>query len=256
MKALYTGAAVFALMGSAAVVAEENTEETPPWEVSAEVGAINTTGNTETTSFNGKIDATQNLTHWKNQYVVSALYKEDMVEDDDGVENKESTAEKYFASAKAAYLLTGDHGNLYGFSSFTLDEFGAYRKYTVLSFGYGNRLIDREKLTLDYEVGPGYYWGDKVEDEDLNIISHEEGFMVRGGMDLKWTINENATFTQKFTAEAGDDNSRYQSDTALSTKINGSLQMKVGYNVSHDTVVADDKENTDTTTYINLVYSF
>ncbi|MDO3383902.1 DUF481 domain-containing protein [Gilvimarinus algae] len=255
MKTLYLSAA--ALLFSAGIAhAQDEAEETPPWVVSAELGAINTTGNTETTSVNGKLDITQNLTHWKNQYIASVLYKEDMVENDDGSEDKETTAEKYFVSAKSAYLLSGEHGNLFVFGSHTHDEFGAYRKYTTLSAGYGNRLIDRKKLTLDAEIGPGYFWGDKVEDEENDIIVKEEGFMVRGAAELKWLITSNATFNQKFGVEAADDNTRYQSDTSLSTKISDRMQMKVGYAVSHDTDVADDKENTDTTTYINLVYNF
>ncbi|MBU2885964.1 DUF481 domain-containing protein [Gilvimarinus agarilyticus] len=241
------------MSGSAWVVAED---APPKWEASAELGAINTTGNTETTSFNGKLDVIQNLERWKNTFAASVLYKEDQVENDAGIESSEKTAEKYFASVKSAYLLTGEYGNLFGYASHTHDEFGSYRKYTTVSFGYGKRLINAETLTLDAEIGPGYYWGDQVIDEDLGLVVQEEGAMLRAAADLKWTISENATFTQKLGVEGGDDNTRVQSDTAVSTQISGSLQMKVGYSVTHDTDVAIDKEKTDTTTYINLVYNF
>ncbi|MDO3386968.1 DUF481 domain-containing protein [Gilvimarinus sp. SDUM040013] len=251
------GVAVAALMGSSVFVIAEEAEAPPEWEVSAELGALNTTGNTETMSLNGKIDVTQNLEHWRNNFIASALYKEDVPDDDDSAtDEREKTAEKYFVSAKSAYLLMGEHGNLFGYLSHTHDEFGSYRKYSTAAIGYGNRLIHTDSVTLDAEVGPGHYWGDKVVDEDNNIIVKEDGFMVRVAGDLKWVISENATFTQELSGEFGDENTRYQSDTAISTKINGSLQMKAGYTVSHDTEVADDKEKTDTTTYINLVYSF
>ncbi|MGB1201790.1 MAG: DUF481 domain-containing protein, partial [Cognaticolwellia aestuarii] len=43
---------------------------------------------------------------------------------------------------------------------------------------------------------------------------------------------------------------------ALLAKINGSLQMKVAFNVTNNSDVADDKESTDTETSFTLVYSF
>ena len=254
MKSLYVSAAV--LISSATLVqAQEDLTETPPrWQVSAELGAINTTGNTETTSINGKINVKHTMEKWHNEYIASALYKEDMVEQDNGDEDKETTAEKYFVSAKSAYQLEDEFGNLFVFASHAHDEFGSYRKYTTVSAGYGARFINRERLTLDAEIGPGYFWGDKVLEDD--VIVEEEGAMVRLAGELAWVISENATFTQKLAADAAEDNTRYLSDTALSTKISDRMQMKVGYTVSHDTDVADDKDNTDTTTYINLVYNF
>jgi putative salt-induced outer membrane protein YdiY len=255
---MYTTAAAGVLLAIAASssLAQGELKPEKTWEVSAELGAIRTTGNTETESFNCKIDVVHRMENWKNQYIASALYKNDQVEQDDGTEQTETTAEKYFASAKSAYLLSDEFSNLFVYGSHTHDEFGAYRKYTTVSAGYGARFIKRESLTLDAEIGPGYFWGDKVEDEDNDIIVKEEGFMVRTAAELKWAFTDNATFNQKLGAEVAEDNTRYVSDTSLSTKISDRMQMKVGYTVNHDTDVADDKEGTDTTTYINLVYNF
>ncbi|WP_084005190.1 DUF481 domain-containing protein [Gilvimarinus polysaccharolyticus] len=254
---MYTTAAIGALLAVAAGTSSAQTEEQDKtWLVSAELGAIKTTGNTEATSFNGKIDATQSLERWRNQYIASVLYKQDELEQIDGTKESETTAEKYFISAKSAYLMADEFSNIFVFGSHTHDEFGAYRKYTTAAAGYGARLINRDTLTLDAEVGPGYFWGDKVIDEANDIIAKEEGFMVRAAGDLAWVITENATFSQKLGVEAAEDNTRYVSDTSLSTKISDRMQMKVGYTINHDTDVADDKEGTDTTTYINLVYNF
>lgn len=255
---MYTMAAAGVLLAGAASssLAQDELEAEKTWEVSAELGALRTTGNTETESFNGKIDVTHHLDRWENQYVASALYKSDVVEQADGSERSETTAEKYFVSAKSAYKLSDEFSSLFVYGSHTHDEFGAYRNYTVVSTGYGARFIDRDTLTVDGEIGPGYFWGDKVEDEENDIIVEEEGFMVRVAGELQWAITDNATFNQKLGAEAAEDNTRYVSDTSLSTKISDRMQMKVGYTVNHDTDVADDKDGTDTTTYINLVYNF
>jgi putative salt-induced outer membrane protein YdiY len=45
-------------------------------------------------------------------------------------------------------------------------------------------------------------------------------------------------------------------ETALSTKINGTMQMKAAFSARSDTKVPEDKKNTDTQTSLTLVYSF
>ena len=64
-------------------------DENKPWTVSTELGVIATSGNTETTSVQGKIDAKQRLTRWHNHYIFSALFKEDQVTQDDGTKTTE-----------------------------------------------------------------------------------------------------------------------------------------------------------------------
>ena len=45
-------------------------------------------------------------------------------------------------------------------------------------------------------------------------------------------------------------------DEALSTKINGTMQMKAAFSARNDTNVPENKKNTDTQTSLTLVYSF
>ncbi|HEY7885120.1 MAG TPA: DUF481 domain-containing protein [Cellvibrionaceae bacterium] len=250
MKTGYLAAVIALSTLTVSVAADEDRV----WSVTAELGAISTSGNTEGTTVNGKLTAKQELERWHNEYVASALYKEDEFTREDGVQVSEVSAEKYFLSAKSAYQLSNEHGNLFVFGSHTHDEFGAYRKYTVASAGYGLRLIDGEAVTFDAEIGPGYYWGEKVLADD--IIEKDEGAMLRAAADFVWRITENAAFNQKLAIDAAEDNTRYVSDTSVSTKISDRMQMKVGYSLTHNTDVAPGKEGTDTTTYINLVYNF
>jgi|SRR5690554_7217 len=252
MRAVYI-ATVAALL-SASPVWAQTAEDEKRWLVKAELGAVSTSGNTEGTTVNGKITAKQRLERWHNEYIASVLYRKDEVLLQNGLREKQTTAEKYYVSAKSAYQLTDEYGNLFVFGSHTQDEFGSYHKYTTASAGYGLRIIDRETVTLDAEIGPGYYWGDRVLADDL--IAKEEGAMLRAAMDFSWIMTETATFNQSLGVEAAEDNTRYQSDTSVSVAINDRLQMKVGYSMARDTEVAPDKKNTDTTTYINLVYNF
>ena len=49
------------------------------WEVTSELGAIVTSGNTETTTLKGGIKVQHNLEHWNNEYKLDGIYKEDEV---------------------------------------------------------------------------------------------------------------------------------------------------------------------------------
>ena len=231
-----------------------------PWDVEVDIGAIATSGNTETTSLQFKVDAKQNLEKWENQYIFNSLFKEDEVTQDDGSTSKEKTAEKYFGSAKFAYLLGVEKSYLFGFGSYTDDKFGAYRTYTTVALGYGDWLYSSPKLNWFVEAGPGYFEGEKVIKGDgdaiPNSVVNESGAMLRAATALEWKISDSAVFKQMVSVESGADNTRTQTETSLSTSINGSMKMKVGFAVANDSDVAPGKQKTDTTTFVNLVYSF
>ncbi|NRQ44176.1 DUF481 domain-containing protein [Rheinheimera sp. YQF-2] len=226
------------------VMADDNSDKV--WTTSAELGAITTSGNTVGTSVTGKIDAKQELQQWSNQYVFSAFFKED--ENDDGV--TERSAERYLISAKAAYKLDNEFDKLFVFGSYTDDKFGAYLKYTTLAVGYGTRLYNVEDKSLDVEIGPGYFNGERSTGET------ENGMIVRGAAAFNWTISESASFAQTLSVEYGEDNTRTIAETSLLAKINGSLQMKAAFLVQNDSDVPVDKKKTDTQTSLTLVYSF
>lgn len=235
-------------------------DEKKPWDVEVDIGAIATSGNTETTSLQFKIDAKQNFERWENQYIFNSLFKEDEVSQNDGTTTKEKTAEKYFGSAKFAYLLGVEEAYFYGFGSYTDDQFGAYRTYSTLSLGYGNWLYFSPTLNWFVEGGPGYFEGEKViESTEVGIpdsISEESGAILRVATAVQWQITSNAEFKQMISVEAGADNTRTQSETSLAASISDRMKMKVGFSLANDTDVAPGKEKTDTTTFVNLVYSF
>lgn len=247
----YSLLAFAATVASSAVFAQEIPEK--PWRAAIELGAISTTGNTETLSVQSNVDITHDMEHWQNEYIASVLFKEDEIVQQDGTESTEKTAEKYFVSAKTAYKLNDNHSNLFLFGSYTDDKFGAFEKYTTVSFGYGSRWLDTPTMYLDAEFGPGYFRGERVtEDETIEV---ESGLMARGALKFQWQLTDSATFSQDLSVETGSDNTRTISETSLATKISDTLQMKVGYSIFHNSEVAPDKENMDTTTFITLVYN-
>lgn len=238
-----------AVAASMSVQANDSAASNKVWTTSAELGAITTSGNTVGTSVTGKIDAKQELEQWSNQYIFSAFFKEDE-KLENGEKVTERSAERYLISAKAAYKLDAEFDKLFVFGSYTDDKFGAYLKYTTVAVGYGTRLYNTEDKSLDVEIGPGYFSGERSTGET------ENGMIVRGAAAFNWTISESASFAQTLSVEYGEDNTRTIAETSLLAKINGSLQMKAAFLVQNDSDVPVGKKSTDTQTSLTLVYSF
>ncbi|MBB3121439.1 DUF481 domain-containing protein [Pseudoduganella violacea] len=249
MKSITTLALAFAMAHGAAFAADEELPERD-WSVSAELGAITTTGNTAGTSVTGKIDARQELENWSNEYIFSGYFKEDKNEQEDGSKVKERSAERFAASAKAAYKLIGDGKKLFVLGSHVDDKFGAYTKYTTIAVGHASRWYKSRDKTIDVEMGPGYFSGTRANGDK------ENGLTIRGAAAMRWQLSQTALFTQTLSVERGTSNTHSVAETALSTKINGTMQMKAAFSARNDTNVPADKKGTDTQTSLTLVYSF
>lgn len=220
------------------------------WYTSAELGAITTSGNTSGTSVTGKVDARHEMSNWSNEYIFSGFFKEDEVDNEDGTRSRTRSAQRYSVSAKAAFKLLEDGNRAFVLGSHVADKFGAYTRYSSLSIGYGTQMLRREDRTIDVEVGPGVFHGVTSEG------GVESGMTVRGAAQLRWRVSPSAAFSQTVSVERGTSNMHSVAETALSTKINGTMQMKAAFSARNDTNVPDEKKNTDTQTSLTLVYSF
>ena len=220
------------------------------WFTSAELGAISTTGNTTGASVTGKVDARQELSNWSNEYIFSGYFKEDEAINADGTHTKTRSAERYSVSAKAAYKLLEDGNRAFVLGSHVADKFGAYTRYSSLAVGYGTQVLRREDKSLDVEIGPGYFQGEKAAGPE------ESGMTVHGAAQLRWRVSPSAQFAQTVNVERGTSNVHTVAETSLSTKINGTMQMKAAFSARSDSNVPVDKKNTDTQTSLTLVYSF
>jgi putative salt-induced outer membrane protein YdiY len=220
------------------------------WFTSAELGAISTSGNTTGTSVTGKIDARHEMANWSNEYIFSGYFKEDDIANADGTRTRTRSAERYSASAKAAFKLLEDGNRAFLLGSHVNDKFGAYTRYTSVGVGYGTQLLRREDRTVDVEIGPGYFHGENSAGEI------DSGMTVRGAAQLRWRVSPSAAFSQTVSVERGTQNTHSIAETALSTKINGTMQMKAAFSARSDSNVPETKKNTDTQTSLTLVYSF
>lgn len=226
------------------------TDDSATWHTAAELGAIATSGNTEGTSVTGKVDARQELPDWSNQYIVTGYFKDDEITAKDGSRTSRRSAERYSVSAKAAYKLVEKDEKLFVLASHVDDKFGAYTTFSTLSVGRGTRWYTSPVANMDVEVGPGYFVGERANGED------ESGFTVRGAAAVKWQLSPQAHFSQTVSVERGTSNVHSSAESSLSTKINGTMQMRAAFIARSDSNVPETRKNTDTQTSVTLVYAF
>ena len=220
------------------------------WSTSAELGAITASGNTAGTSVTGKIDARQQLANWSNEYTVAGFFKDDEKTAPNGERIRQRSAERFAVSAKAAFKLLEDGKKLFVLGSHVDDKFGAYTAYSTMAVGHSTSLYKVPGNSVDVELGPGYFSGTRATGES------ESGFTVRGAAALRWQLSPSAAFSQSASVERGTSNVHSSAEAALSTKINGTMQMKAAFVARNDTNAPAGKKNTDTQTSLTLVYSF
>ncbi len=230
---------VASILVSGQVIAED-AKMTSEWEASAELGFVSTSGNTETETLNGKIEATKDGKTWRHEGEATALKSSDELG---------TTAEKYTLSAQSSYKLT-EPNFLFGNISYENDKFSGYQYRVTETIGYGRRVISDESMKLDLEIGPG------ARQSKLDNGDTESEGIVRGAAKFKWKISPTSKFSEVLTVEAGEDVTVTKSVTSLSSKINSALSMKITFTYKNTSEVPVGVEETDTETAVTLVYSF
>lgn len=215
------------------------------WAGSAELGFIETSGNSDTQSLNGKFAVSREKGDYKIALKTEALTSK---------ENGDASKEKYTAELKNEYSLD-EFDYLTSNINYEDDRFSGYEYQYTFSLGYGYRAWNDEGGKLDLEIGPGYRRnvldqrsdaGKKVEDEAVG----------RAALNLEVNLSSNAKFTEVITIEGGDANVIYKSDMGLESALIGALAMKINYQVKYTEEVPEDTENTESQVAVTLVYNF
>jgi putative salt-induced outer membrane protein len=235
------------------IFASTTQAEEATFTMDGELGFIFTSGNTETTSANGALNAKQELEMWSNEFTFKALYKKDTV---DGVET--TSADKKFASAQGNYKLENPEHRLFGFASYEDDRFSEFDFQSTLAVGWNQKLWKDDTSSFEFSIGPGYSFADRfVIDIDGNLTTESEnGVLVRGAFAYGYSLSETAKFTQTFSTEVGSNNTKSRAESAVSAKIAGGLSMKVALKLDHNSDVTGVRDNLDTEASVNLVYTF
>ncbi|HCS26717.1 MAG TPA: hypothetical protein DIW43_04660 [Spongiibacteraceae bacterium] len=214
-----------------------------PWSGDAELGFLASEGNTDAKSITANGALIWEKGTWKNNSELSALNSKSA-----GVRS----AEKYFFSNRLAYTFSPDNYT-FGYLSHEVDRFSGYKYKGTVAFGYGRRLINRETMLWDAEIGPGYRRAELSADAAGD--DEEEG-ILRLFSSFRWDISPTATFEQKISVESGDENTVSKSTTSLKTTVAGGIGLKVAYLINYTENVPPGKVHADKQTTVTMVYSF
>lgn len=229
-----------ALLCTPAFAAANATSSKGPWSGSAAFGGVVTTGNSQTSSLDGKFSLGYASGPWDTDLHIEVLHASD---------SNTTTANRQFGEINTRRTL---NATTYAFGnvSATHDTFSGYRYQTSAAAGLGRKLIHTKSIDLSAEIGPGVRQS-QIDGGDVqrNAIARARGKFV-------YRFTDKAHFDQTVTAIAGGNNTELDSVTSLTTDISGALALKVSYTVMHNTKVPLGRKKTDTYTSINLVYAF
>lgn len=224
-----------------------------PFKGQADLGWLTTSGNSETTSLNAQLKLTKEAEKWLHEAVFTAIGSSN---ENDGVD--ETTAEKYTAALKSDRKLD-DRSYLYALANYTDDRFSGFDFQANAGFGYGYKVIAEEDKTLQLEVGPGYSFN-RYSTIPASGDREIEEVTYRIGEKFTWNFSETSELSQYLAYEAGSDLKTLTYGGYVSSKLAAALALKIGIDVTNRD--SDDIDNdptiddTDTTTYANLSYSF
>ncbi|KKE85098.1 hypothetical protein N481_01695 [Pseudoalteromonas luteoviolacea S4047-1] len=222
-----------------------------------EFGFIASSGNTKNSSFKIKGNVYQDFKYWRNQFKIDGHYA-DETDTETGIEDE--TASRYFVSAKTSYKFGADNESFFVYGDYEADQFNGREYTTTFVVGYGNRLFEGRKNTVDFHLGPGVLVY-RVDDE-TELLPHEErverGHLLRASLQWERNISKRTRFNQDFSYEESLSGlgSRGISETALISQVIEGLSLKVSYTYRYNSAPEEDKRKVDTELGVTFVYSF
>lgn len=205
------------------------------------LGAISTSGNTESESIDGSFELRADYPKWRHTARLTAYRTSD---------GGTVTGERYAGAVQTDYKLTL---RSYAFANggYARDHFGAFERRVTASAGLGRRVVQTPSTELDLEAGLGRRVQQPADSEERQWDT-----IVRLRGLLGWSFSDNGTFTQELQGEAGELDTYTESVTSVKSKLVGALSLRLSYTVQHNTDVPADTENTDKVTSVALEYAF
>lgn len=229
------GFMAFACLNSAQAAA-------PPvgWSGYIQLGGVQTTGNTESSTADGKFKLNYLRGPWQNTFRLSGLYASSY---------GTTSAQSWEGSNQARYSYT-KHNYLFGLLNAQAVRFSGYDYQVSEVAGLGRRLYDSARQTLDVEAGVG-----ARQSRLTQGVAHNTA-IGRLGAGYEFDISSHSTFSQHVSAEIGKDNTYIKSVSGLKMSIYGALSANLTYTVTHNSNVPAGTRKTDTISSVTLEYDF
>jgi len=225
----------------AASVAFAGFAQAEEWKGNAELGFVQTGGNTDTSSLNLKGKGIRDGDEWRTTAEASALQSKD---------TGTTTSEKYNFSIQEDWKIM-ESGYLFARFSYEQDKFGGYNSRMSETIGYGFDILKEDAMTWNAELGGGVR-----QSEDVAGVKTSDS-IVRASTVFNWKISDTTAFSQTLSTE-GSSKGGYttKSETALTNQVAGNLSSKISYSVANNSKAPAGTKASDTVLAASLVYSY
>ena len=207
-----------------------------------ELSYVQTSGNSNTSTFSTKVEASTALSDKSNfRAKGNILYSEN---------DNDSSANKYDIELDYNYMLSEKIYSYFGVN-YLKDQFSDYDYRLNAGPGLGYKLLDDKEQTIDLQGGLDYaldQYSDGIKDEYV---------ATRAEVNYRYKNNENLKFKQMFNYLVSlEDNNKYfmASDTSLGVKMTDNLSLGVSYRI--DYVNQTSKEHADRKLLTSLIIDF
>ena len=232
---------------------------TPVFQASAQLGGLYQTGNNQSSDIKAGFDLNYNVASWHNIFSFDLLVKKTEQLNEQGQTQLQTSDQKWNVNAKSNYSIDpASKKYIYATGSYENNKFGNYEAQSSVSAGWGRRLINTKVTKFDLDIGPGFK-RDVTRATDLIPKQTNSGFIVQATGTYSHNLNDFVQLRQMITAKTAlksSENSQYQSETSITTKLIETLQLKFSIKIEHNTKVDPGRKKTDTETAVTLVYSF
>lgn len=231
------------------------------WSGSASLGALFTSGNSDTTNVNGSASVSKQIDVWRHTAFGSTYTAES---------NDEETANRFDLGYKIDRQF---NDTMYGFGRlrYDSDDYGNIDGRFSGVVGVGKRLIDDGKMSLSGELGIGAHQTEFIVDPgaettttvtevdgdipEVTVASSDaDGAVLYGGLNYSNIISDNLTFNSVLSVEAAEVNSLVVWDNSLNVLLSDRISLSLGLLTRTNSDIGDAFEATDTATRVNIVY--
>jgi putative salt-induced outer membrane protein len=224
----------------------EDEMDQPPWKIRIEFSYVTASGNTDTQTLSGKLDAKKEEEIHRYYLKGTVLHAE---------ERGEETANKLLLDGRWERVL---REKLFGFvtASYLEDKFSGYDYRMAGGPGLGYDLVRTEEHKLKCLISAIYSY-DRYYEGERDTDSYVSG---KASILYEWEILKNLRFKENADYLVSfEDTDKYfiNSETALEVKVNGSVSLGVSYAVAYQhRPPSPDIEDTDTVLLISVIVDF
>ncbi len=237
------------------------------WSGSASIGALITSGNSDTSNINGSASVSKQIDVWRHTAFGSTYSAEN---------NDVESANRFDLGYKVAREF---NDTMYGFGRlrYDSDDYGNIDGRFTGTVGVGKRLIDDGKMYLSGEIGIGAHKTeflvapdevgttvgetDPVTGETIVTVATDDvdglesdGALIYAGLEYSNILSETLTFNSTLNVEAAEANTLVVWDNSLNVSLSDRISLSLGLLTRTNSDIGDEFEATDTATRINIVY--